>query len=171
MTITQPCLQLYSFLKSVSSCMKGLTESWFILFSSCALQRVLSPLPRITGPHDWDGGWQGSMPHWIFHSSGSFNPPRWLLSKAVLFLEQTHHRLENVHWRCLFAELTHGLVSYTCGCENTEISMEGNQKKEEGGCYVCRRGMLCFIYLVMAVGCDGWLGGGWWLEEKRLHMK
>lgn len=75
MTITQPCLRLYSFLKSVSSCMKGLTESWFILFSSCALQRVLSPLPRITGPHDWDGGWQGSMPHWIFHSSGSFNPP------------------------------------------------------------------------------------------------
>lgn len=98
----------YSLRSMATGCMEAFTESWCILFSSCALP---SPLPRITGLHVWDGGWRGWALHWILHSSSN-TPPRWLLFKAILFLDQTHLQLENVHWRYMFAVITLWPVSF-----------------------------------------------------------
>lgn len=82
--------------------------------------------------------------------------PRRLLSKAVLSLEQTHLQLENVHWRRLFAVLTHWLVSFSSGCANAEISAEGNKQK----------GMLCvedesFVLFILPIVCLSIVMVGW----------
>lgn len=88
-------------------------------------ERVFSPLPRITGLHDWDGGWQGWTLHWIFHSPSHL--PCWLLSKAVLFLVQLESTFtDGVCLQCW-------LVNYCSGFQNSEISVEVNKQK----------GMLC----------------------------